>query len=232
MSTSIVTASFQLNTGETVDMYTSMTEATNATSTSELLTSTKYAVTATSIGTYANGKTITSITQPVTGTNNIVFAYLERRGAIMMILPVAKRGVQSATRVPYAQIVLQAGDTIQVCSAANATRSVGYNVITTSGVHAIFSGTDASGDIELLHCLSGQGIGASLTGQTITAQFGVQCSASSALNTSAGVYILNDRGLPVGASPLTVMANVQPVINSTGLASIGLNFIARVTSSA
>jgi len=232
MGTSIVTASFQLNTGETVDMYTSMTEATNATTTTELVTSTKYAVSATSIGTYANGKMITSITQPVTGSNNVVFAYLERRGAIMMILPVAKRGVQSSTRSPYANIILQAGDTIQVCTAAAATRSVGYNVITTSGVHAIFSGTDANGDVELTHCLSGQGIGASLTGQTITAQFGTQCPASSVLNTSAGVYVLNDRGLPVGASPLTVLTNVQPVINSTGLATIGLNFVARVTSSA
>ena len=61
MSTSIVTASFQLNTGETVDLYTSMTEATNATTTTELKTSTKYAVSATSIGTYANGKVITAI---------------------------------------------------------------------------------------------------------------------------------------------------------------------------
>jgi len=232
MSTSIVTASFQLNTGETVDLYTSMTEATNATTTTELKTSTKYAVSATSIGTYANGKVITAITQPVTGTNNIVFAYLERRGAIMMILPVARRGVQSSSCMPLAGVTLQAGDTIQVCSAALATRSVGYNVVTSNGTHAIFSGTDASGDVELTHCLSGQGIGASLTGQTIAVQFGTQCAASSALNTSAGVYVLNDRGLPVGASPLSVIQNIQQVNNSTGLARIGLNFVARVTSSA
>ena len=196
MSTSIVTASFQLNTGETVDLYTSMTEATNATTTTELKTSTKYAVSATSIGTYANGKVITAITQPVTGTNNIVFAYLERRGAIMMILPVARRGVQSSSCMPLAGVTLQAGDT------------------------------------ELTHCLSGQGIGASLTGQTIAVQFGTQSAASSALNTSAGVYVLNDRGLPVGASPLSVIQNIQQVNNSTGLAQIGLNFVARVTSSA
>jgi len=232
MGTSIVTASFQLNSGETVDMYTSMTEATNATTTTELVTSTKYSVTATSIGTYANGKMITAITQPVTGTNNIVFAYLERRGAIMMILPVARRGVRSSPCMPSAQIVLQAGDTIQVCSAALATRSVGYSIITNTGVHAIFSGTDASGDIELLHCLSGQGIGQSLTGQTIVKQFGTQCAASSALNTSAGVYVLNDRGLPIGASQLTVLQNTPAYYNSSGLATIGLNFVARVTSSA
>ena len=213
-------------------MYTSMTEATNATTTTELVTSTKYAVSATSIGTYANGKVITAITQPVTGTNNVVFAYLERRGAIMMILPVARRGVQAKPCMPLANIKLEAGDTIQVCSAALATRSVGYNVITSSGVHAIFTGTDASGDIELTHCLSGQGIGASLTGQRIALQFGTQCAASSALNTSAGVYVLNDRGLPVGASALTVIANNQMYPNSSGLASIGLNFVARVTSSA
>jgi len=232
MSTSICTASFQLNTGETVDMFTSMTEATNATTTTELVTSTKYSVTATSIGTYANGKRIVSITQPVTGTNNVVFAYLERRGAIMMVLPVATRGVRSRPCSPSANIILQAGDTIQVCTAALATRSVGYNVITNAGVHAIFSGTDASGDIELLHCLSGQGIGQSLTGQTIASQFGTQSLASSKLNTSAGVYVLNDRGLPIGASQLTVISSTPAYYNQTGLATIGLNFVARVTSSA
>jgi len=231
MSTSICTASFQLNSGETVDLYTSMTEATDAVTTTELKTSTKYAVAATSIGTYANGKTITAITQPITGTNNVVFAYLERRGAIIMILPVATRGVQSQTVAPFKQVALMAGDTIQVCTAAAATRSVGYSVITNQGVQAIFSGTDASGDIELTHVLSGSGIGASLTGQTIAKQFGTQCAASSGKNTSAGVYILNDRGLPVGASPLGVTANVQVGTNSSALATIGLNFIARVTSS-
>jgi len=231
LTTSICTASFQLNTGETVDMYTSMTEATDAVTTSELVTSTKYAVSATSIGTYANGKAITAITQPITGTANVVFAYLERRGAIVMILPIATRGVQSQTVAPFKQVVLQAGDTIQVCTAATATRSVGYSVITNQGIHAIFSGTDASGDIELTHVLSGAGIGSSLTGQTVAMQFGTQCAASSAKNTSGGVYILNDRGLPIGASPLGVSANVQINSNSTALATIGLNFIARVTSS-
>jgi len=231
LSTSICTASFQLNTGETVDMYTSMTEATDAVTTTELVTSTKYAVSATSIGTYANGKSIAAITQPVTGSANVVFAYLERRGAIIMVLPVATRGVQSQSVRPFKQVQLQAGDTIQVCTAATATRSVGYSVITNQGVHAIFSGTDASGDIELTHVLSGAGIGASLTGQSVAMQFGTQCSASSGKNTSAGVYILNDRGLPIGASPLGVTANVQVGGNTMGLATIGLNYVARVTSS-
>ena len=177
MSTSIVTASCQLNDGSTVDLYTSMTESTDATSTSELLTSTAYAVSATSIGTFANGKSITAFTQPVTGTNNIVFAYLERRGAILMILPIATRGVQSVPCMPYANITLQAGE-------------------------------------------------------TIVRHFGTQSSASNLKNTSGGVYVLNDRGLPAGSCGLTVLSNLQPTPNAMAGATVGLNFVARVTTSA
>lgn len=231
MSTSIVTASVQLNDGSTVDLYTSMTEATDATTTTELKTSTTYAVAATSIGTFANGKIITAFTQPVTGTNNVVFAYLERRGEILSILPIATRGVQVQPVAPYSVVTLQAGDTIQVCTAAAATRSVSYQCITNQGVHAIFSGTDASGNVELTHVLSAQGIGASLTGQKIMNHFGVQCAASSAKNISGGVYVLNDRGLPAGACPLGVSANQQVGMNMMAGATVGLNFVARVSSS-
>jgi len=231
MSTSIVTASVQLNDGSTVDLYTSMTESTTGLSTSELQTSTKYAVSATSIGTFANGKTITAITQPVTGTNNISFAYLERRGTIIQVLPCATRGVQSSPSVPWVATQLAAGDTIQVCSVATATRAASYSVITDKGVQAIFGGLDASGDVELVHILSGQGIGSSLTGQKIVRHMGAQCAASSAKNTSGGLYVINDRGIPAGACCLTVMASTQQVPNAMAGALVGLNYVARVTSS-
>ena len=149
-----------------------------------------------------------------------------------MILPIATRGVQSVPCMPYANITLQAGDTIQVCSSAAATRAVGYSVITSAGVHSIFSGLDSTGNIELLHVLSGQGIGASLTGQTIVRHFGTQSSASNLKNTSGGVYVLNDRGLPAGSCGLTVLSNLQPTPNAMAGATVGLNFVARVTTSA
>ena len=62
-----VYASFQLNTGETVDMKTNMTEGSEA----ELVVSTKYAVSAVSIGQYAEGKVITQIVQPQIGRAHV-----------------------------------------------------------------------------------------------------------------------------------------------------------------
>jgi hypothetical protein len=62
MASVAVQASFMLSTGEVVDCKTTLTEGTEG----ELLTSTDYSVSAVSLGTYAEGKMITSIIQPVT----------------------------------------------------------------------------------------------------------------------------------------------------------------------
>jgi hypothetical protein len=220
MTTAVVTASMMLNDGTNVDLYASaMTESTDGITTVEL-------------GTFANGKTITLISQPVTSTNSVAFAYIERRGAILCILPVASRGVQSQPYLPYWTGQLQAGDTIQVCAMALTTRISSYNVITNQGVHAIFSGIDASGNVELTHVLNQQSIGSSLTGQQIVRQMGTQCAASSTKNISAGVYVINDRGLVAGNCPLTATINTPIMMNQLGGAMVNLNFIARVTSNA
>ena len=60
-----VQASFLLNTGEVVDMKTTMTEGTAT----ELQTSTDYSVSAVSIGTYGEGKVLTQILQPPQAPN-------------------------------------------------------------------------------------------------------------------------------------------------------------------
>jgi len=239
MTTQIVTASFQLHDGTTVDMYGSLTDSTTGLSTVELQTSANgtgttqgYAVAATSLGTFANGKSITAITQAVTGATNVHYAYIERRGSIVAILPCATRGVQSQPYVPWTPIQLQAGDTVQVCCAPAATKINSYSVLTNQGVLAIFAGVAAAGNVELVHVISGQSIGSSLTGQQIVRHMGSQNATSAALNISAGVYVISDRGLPVGNCPLTVTANTPQIANALGGAMINLNFIARVTNSA
>jgi len=239
MATQVVTASLQLHDGTTVDMYTAIENSTTGLTTGELKTSANgtgtsqgYAIAATSLGTFANGKSVVGITQPVTGALNVHYAFIERRGSILAILPVASRAVQNQPYLPWTAIQLQAGDTIQVCCAVAATRISSYSVMTNKGVQAIFAGVDAAGNVELVHCISGQGIGASLTGQKITRHMGTQCAASSALCISAGVYVISDRGLPVGNCNLTVTAKTPQVSNALGGAMINLNFVARVTCSA
>jgi hypothetical protein len=115
-------------------------------------------IAATSIGTYANGKTLTAFIQPVSASGVVAWAYLARRGEILACLPTAS-SEQSTGAVAINPIVLQAGDSIQVMCVASVAglRQVNYNVICTDGTNAIFSvqpGTGTSGSSSLLHvCL-------------------------------------------------------------------------------
>lgn len=227
MANVAVKAAFRLNTGEMVDMNTTMAEGT----VTELQTSTTYAVAAVSIGQYAEGKVITSIIQPPSAPNGIAFAYVNRRGEILCALPVAKEGVASEPcPMPFA-FTLQAGDTIQVMANTAADREFSYSVITADNTHAIFAATPSgAGNVELTHILSGQGIGASLTGKSIRSHWATSVDGSK-LTSGGGVYILNDRGLPIGGCVAVNPSNLQPKPNGMGTAQLGLNFVARVSTS-
>jgi len=220
-------ASFMLNTGEVVDMQSTLSEGTAG----ELTTSTTYAVSAVSIGTYAEGKRITQILQPPSAPNGVAWAYLNRRGEILSVIPVAKEGVQSQPCPFPVNVVLQAGDTIQMMANTASDREFAYNVICDNGVHAIFSGTPSgSGNTDLTHILSGQGLGASLTGRQVIAHWATSVDGSK-LTSGGGVYILSDRGLPIGGTAAVNPSNLQPKENTMGGARIGLNFVARVSTS-
>ena len=105
-----------------------------------------------------------------------------------------------------------------------------YSVITNSGVHAIFSGTPSgAGNTDLVHILSGQSIGQSLTGQSVVRHFASSVDGSKL--STGGVLCLNDRGLPVGGCSATNPINLQPKLNGLGGYSVNLNFVARVTTS-
>tara|TARA_Y100000401_G_C8291037_1_gene208734 strand:+ start:357 stop:1043 length:687 start_codon:yes stop_codon:yes gene_type:complete len=228
MASVAVQASFMLNTGELVDMKTTLTEGTEG----ELLTSTDYAVAATSIGQFADGKVITQIIQPPSAPNGISYAYVDRRGEILCILPVSLAGIQNEPEMPLRSFALQAGDTIRVMASTAASRLFSYSVVTNSGVHAIFTGTPSgAANTSLTHIKSGQGLGASLTGQAVVCHFATSVDGSK-LDSGGGVYILNDKGLPVGGVAATNPIKLQPEKSTMGGAPIFLNFVARVTTNA
>ena len=226
MANVTVKAQFMLNTGELVSMSGTLSEGTQ----SELQTSTTYSTAATSLGQFANGKVITSIVQPPTAPNGIAYAFVERRGAIVCAIPVAIDGVQGeGCAMPFA-FPLQAGDTLQVLANTAANRTFAYTVITSSNVHAIFSGTPSgAGNTDLTHILSGQSIGQSLTGQRVVSHMATSVDGSKL--STGGVLCLNDRGLPVGGVSATVPQNLQTKYQQIGGYAVNLNFVARVTTS-
>ena len=227
MASVAVQMSVMLNTGEVVDLKSTLTEGTEG----ELKTSTDYAVSAVSIGQFADGKMITQILQPPTSVNNCSYAYIDRRGEILMVIPVAVAGVQNEPMPPCRNFTLQAGDTIRVMASTAASRLFSYNAITNQGVHSIFTATVSSGNNVLTHIKSGQGLGQSLTGQSIIGHFATSIDGSK-LDSAGGVYLLNDKGLPVGGVCATNPINLQTRKSMMGGAGIFLNFVARVTANA
>jgi len=226
MATVNAQAQFMLNTGELISFSGDVVEGTET----ELKTSTTYSTSATSLGQFANGKVLTQIVQPPSAVNHVSYAYIERRGAIICVLPVAKQGIQSEPCPMPFPVQLQAGDTLQVMASTASNRLFAYSVITGSGVHAIFSGTPSgAGNTDLTHILSGQSIGQSLTGQSIARHFATSIDGSKL--SSGGVLCLNDRGLPVGGCSATDPADLQPKFNMMGGYAVNLNFVARVTTS-
>tara|TARA_Y100000401_G_scaffold39285_1_gene29812 strand:+ start:313 stop:1008 length:696 start_codon:yes stop_codon:yes gene_type:complete len=220
----------QLNDGSVVSMSGTVAEGTET----ELQTSTTYSVSATSLGQFADGKTITSFIQPVSAPNGIAYAYINRRGEIAAIVPIAHEGEVQTQPLPLcgmANFRLQAGDTLQVMANTASDREFAYMVRTNQGVSAIFSATPSgAGNSDLTHILSGQGAGTSLVGQTIV-QHAASSVDGSKLSTG-GVLVLNDKGLPVNGCTATD-PQAQPVLWAapSTMTQIGLNFVARVTTS-
>lgn len=230
MTTQIVTASVMLNTGELVSLQSTFTDGTE----SELKTSGTVGagggIAATSIGTYANGKSITHFIQPPSSGAQVAYAYLARRGEILRCIEIgAAEQLHSPVSIPPVQ--LQAGDSIRIMTVASTAglRQVNYNVVCNDGTNAIFSaqpGTGTSGSTSLTHILSGQSLGSSLTGRRIVSHYAT--GTEGARYASGAVLLVNDRGLPMGGSIVVNCSNQQMKPNSVGGATVMLNWEAQV----
>ena len=201
MSTQIVTAAVMVS-GELVNLQVTATDGTAIDLTTSSTVGAGGGIAATSLGTYANGKTLTSFIQPVSSSGVVAWAYLQRRGSILACLPTGS-SEQMTGAVSIAPIVLQAGDSIQVMTVASAAglRQVNYNVICTDGTNAIFSAqpsTATSGSVSLLHILSNQGLGESITGRVIKSHYAT--GGEGARYAGGSVLDVNDRGLPMSGT--------------------------------
>ena len=231
MTTQAVQAQIQLSTGEIVDLQTTVTDGQSF----ELKTSGAViaggGISAQSLGTYADGKTISAILQPPTpASGSLSWAYIQRNGAILACLPVSAPEVVSQP-IPF-NVRLRAGDTIQVFSRASATpRDVALNVVTAQGTQAIFSVVNsASTTNNLTHILNSQSLGENLAGQTIVSHYGNSTNGSTMRGGS--ILYINDRGLPAGSCMAINPFNLQIMPNSMATATIGLNFQASTVTTA
>ena len=222
-----VQCQFMLNTGELISFNGTLTDSGGY---QELQTNTTYSTSATSLGQFANGKMLTQIVQAPSCSTGVAGAYIERRGAILCALPVLSQGVQSSPCMMPMNVILQAGDVLRVKPISASSRVATLSVITGQGTHAIFETTPSgAGNNDVVHILSGQSVGQSLTGQTIVHHWLTSVDGSKL--STGGVLYLNDRGLPIGGTSATNPQVLQTKANSMGGASINLNFVGRITTS-
>ena len=230
MSTQLVRAQVLLNTGEVVSLASTLTDTTVGELKTSGVVGAGGGLAATSIGTYANGKTITAMIQPVVADGFITYAYINRRGSIAMCLPI---GVSEIVCNPLPMnFTLQAGDTISVLTQTSAAlkRTVTLNTVTSNGTNAIFTATPDSGTTtSMTHILTGQTLGESLNGQGIRMHWST--SIESSLYAGGSVLYVNDRGLPGGSCIVTNPNDVPLKSNMMGLSTIQLNWQAQVITS-
>jgi hypothetical protein len=231
MTTQVVKAQFRLNTGEIMTMQSTLTDDTVGELKTSGVVGAGGGLAATSAGTYANGKSITSVIQPVSSEGFITYAYINRRGSIAAILPIGDAEVVCQPLAMNFQ--LQAGDTVSVLTQATTAkkRACTLNVITSGGTQAIFSVTPTGAATNsMTHILTGQSLGESLNGQTVAAHSST--SIESSLYAGGSVLYVNDRGLPAGSCITTNVNDVPLKMNMGGLSTIQLNWQAQVITSA
>ena len=204
--------------------------ATGLASTSvELQTDADYTVTAQSIGSYAQGKTMVaaSIVCETNGSN----AYIDRQGLPLCFLSICKADVQSFGLVPTKKIVFKPGDTVQVCNAAAATRTLALAVRCSDTTERCFVGTTSGGDTtSLVDTITGNSIGETLQGKTINA---VMCQSIDGhlITSGGGPVILNAQGAVVGGVSACSSIAAQPAWVPFNT-QIDLNYVAQYITSA
>jgi hypothetical protein len=226
MANVAVHSTLLLGNGTIVDLQTTLAEGAFG----ELKTSTDFAVAATSLGTFADGQIISQVLVPPTAPNGVAgVAYINRRGAIVALLPTTVDGQVAHQGGPLG-FRLAAGDTLQVMPLAATSRVFTYAVKTAQGTCAVFQGTPAgAASTSLSHILTGQSLGESLQGQTIVMHLATSIDGSKLSNGS--VLHLNDRALPIGSCAAVNPSNQQVTFMSAST-PVGLNHIAQVITNA
>lgn len=232
MANFVVTGSIRLSDGTSVPLLNAaMAEsATGLSGTAvELQTSAAYTVTAQSMGSFAQKKTM--VAAQILSTHSITNAYVDRQGIPVSFLAGCGAGVSSQGLVATKNVTFQPGDKIMVCCAAAATRTMALTVRTNRGEERCFVGTSGGGDTtSLLDQTTGTSIGETIQGQTITS---AMCSSVDGIliTSGGGAVILNAQGAVVGSINACDDGLAQPnwvPMNS----KIELNYAAQYITSA
>lgn len=135
----------------------------------------------------------------VSAENDMTYAYVRSAGKIKLALPVSglSSGMGLPGALPYPK-QLVSGDSVIAMSNPVAERLVGLTVACSSGEYHCFSvRPGGAGEFELVSVLTGQSIGETLQGRTVTHAFAM--GGNNSANFISPIYFLNGSGTPIGS---------------------------------
>jgi hypothetical protein len=135
----------------------------------------------------------------ISAENDVTYAYVRSAGKIKLALPVSglSSGMGLPGSLPYPK-QLVSGDSVIVMANAVADREVGLSVACSNGDYHCFSVTPSgAAEHELVSVLTGQSIGETLQGRTVTHAFAM--GGNNAANFISPIYFLNGSGTPIGS---------------------------------
>jgi len=135
----------------------------------------------------------------ITATTDMTAAYIRSAGKIKAALPVSGLACgDMPAPLPY-PVRLVSGDSVMALANSATDRECSVSVATSAGQYHVFTVTPsgAAAENEFVSILTGQSIGETLQGQTVTHAFGMH--GFGALTISSPAYFLNGSGVPVGS---------------------------------
>jgi hypothetical protein len=225
MTTQSTTATFLGRSGK---VYTfENTAVTDGTAGEEMLSGpSPYALTAQSLGDYAQGDTL--ISGLVTAQTNAGCAYISYGGEIVSTLPVSAHSVTN-DMVPLAKAVtVRAGMVLQIVTHVAATTQYYLSVETATQSH-IFSYTSSGAATgNLTSILTSQNIGRVIKQPIRQAFFTGPADTTAA---PGGAILVNGAGTPVGFIPISLSSKAQPKYSQVSIA-VDLNTVGQVVADA
>ena len=205
---------------------------------SNLLTSTQsnFTVSAAAVGTAYAGKSGVA-SSPIMGDGDgnttASYAYILRAGQIINILPVGLAGIVTNSKIGLCSVTrLIAGDQVRVMMNSSTDRECALSVYTNRGRYHIFTVTPSGGATnELVSILTGQGIGNTLQGETLTKAYATSVDRIKLAPSGCGVYVVDDKNNIVGSVACVATSTQQVTINPCNI-PINLNFQAQAITSA
>ncbi len=167
----------------------------------EVPTDANFVGSAQSAGTFATqqlGRSVV-VSAGLTAENDISYAFIRSAGQIKMALPVSgvNSGYKMPAPLPYPKM-LESGDQVMAMTNTVADREVSLSVACSNGEYHVFAVTPSSAnEWELVSVLTGNSIGETLQGRTVTHAFAM--GGNNSLNFSSPIYFLDGAGVPVGS---------------------------------